>query len=135
MRKEGEMSEQLSAAETARLARQALEREFPGVEFSVTVHRYDGGTSLSVQWTDGPEREAVDKVVQRYAGAEFNDAEEKVPRAVWREVQFGVDYVFTERFLTAQAGRGSTIAATAADGSLVVIAETRHVDISEGGGS
>jgi hypothetical protein len=94
----------LSAEETARLARAALAAEFPGVEFGIQVHGYDGGTSMSVRWAGGPERDAVDAVVQQYAGAEFDGmTEEKVPRPVWRRVQFGTDYVFTERYDTARA--------------------------------
>lgn len=111
------MSEYLNVAETAKLVRQALKRAFPGVKFSIRSHRYDGGACLSVRWVGGPQRGEVDTVVQPYAGAEFDTlTEAKVRRGAWlhpdgrasaeaaegaREVQFGTDYVFTERWLAA----------------------------------
>jgi hypothetical protein len=108
------VSEHLSTAETVRLLRAALRREFPDVKFSVRVHCYDGGASLSVRWAGGPQRGEVDRVVQPFAGAEYDAmTEAKRPRAAWlrpdgsasaqeaqgaSEVRFGTDYVFTERW-------------------------------------
>jgi hypothetical protein len=107
------MAKYLSAAATANLVRQALRREFPGTGFAVRPHRYDGGAAVSVRWTAGPQREAVDKVVQPYAGADFDSmAECKIDRFAWLNpdgrtsasgargaqlVRFGADYIFTER--------------------------------------
>jgi hypothetical protein len=124
------MTEYVSAAETARLARQALRREFPGVKFAVQVHRYDDGASLSVRWTGGPGREAVDKVVQQYAGAEFDQMTEgRKPRVVQRDVQFGTDYVFTERYDPPAAG--GTITGVSSAGNRVVIAQYSHHNIGD----
>lgn len=111
------MTEYLSASQTARLVRQALERQFPGVKFAVRPHRYDGGAAVSVRWTGGPERSAVDEAVQPYAGADFDGVtERKTDRLAWlapdgsagtrrvkgaRLVRFGADYVFTERIFAA----------------------------------
>jgi hypothetical protein len=111
------MTEYLSAAQTAKLVREALKREFPGVKFAVQPHRYDGGASVSVRWTGGPGRGSVDKAVRAYAGADFDAAtERKADRFAWlapdgrasrsrvkgaRLVRFGADYVFTERISAA----------------------------------
>jgi hypothetical protein len=62
----------LSCAETAKLIRAALKREFPGVKFSVKSKTYSGGASITVGWTDGPTTKAVDSVVQIYSGAGFD---------------------------------------------------------------
>ena len=62
----------LSCADTAKLLRAALKREFPGVKFSVRSHTYAGGASIDVGWTDGPRSEDVRKVSQLYSGADFD---------------------------------------------------------------
>lgn len=62
----------LSCAETAKLVRAALKKEFPGAKFSVRSSTYSGGASIHVSWTDGPTSAAVDEVVGPYAGADFD---------------------------------------------------------------
>lgn len=62
----------LSAAETAKLVRQALKREFPGVKFSVRSDTYSGGASIDVRWTDGPRTKRVEAVAKQYSGANFD---------------------------------------------------------------
>jgi hypothetical protein len=59
-------------AETAKLVRADLKREFPGVKFSVRSDSYSGGASIRVRWTDGPTAPAVDRVVKRYEGSRFD---------------------------------------------------------------
>jgi len=62
----------LTCAETAKLVRLALKREFPGYKFSVRSHVYSGGASIDVDWTDGPTDDAVSAVVRSYSGAGFD---------------------------------------------------------------
>lgn len=62
----------LSAAETAKLVRLALKREFPGVKFSVRSKTYSGGASIDVSWVDGPTSSEVDRVIGVYAGGDFD---------------------------------------------------------------
>jgi hypothetical protein len=57
----------LTCAETAKLARAALKKAFPGVKFSV---RSDG--CIRISWIDGPTAESVDAVVKCYAGGRFD---------------------------------------------------------------
>jgi hypothetical protein len=66
------MSDYLSCAETAALLRGDLKRAFPGVRFSVRSSTYSGGASITVRWSDGPRRAAVEPIAQRYAGASFD---------------------------------------------------------------
>lgn len=62
----------LSCAETAKLVRKALKREFPGVKFSVRSRVYSGGASIRVRWTDGPTESDVKAVAGVYAGGGFD---------------------------------------------------------------
>lgn len=72
---QGARSEYLTAAETAKLIRQALKQAFPEYGsrfFGVRSKTYSGGASIRVNWTDGPTTEAVDAVVARFAGGGFD---------------------------------------------------------------
>ena len=62
----------LSCADTAKLVRKALKREFPGVKFSVRSSNYAGGASIDVRWTDGPTSKQVDPVLNAFEGAGFD---------------------------------------------------------------
>lgn len=62
----------LSAAETAKLVRAALKRNFPGVKFSVRSDTYSMGASIDVRWTDGPCARVVDPIVKQFAGGGFD---------------------------------------------------------------
>lgn len=62
----------LRTAETAKLVRAALKPAFPDTRFSVRSSTYSGGSSIRVEWTDGPTTRQVDAVVGVYAGAAFD---------------------------------------------------------------
>lgn len=59
-------------ADTAKMLRAALKREFPGQKFSVRSHSYSGGASIYVRWTDGPPVHAVENVTRLFEGARFD---------------------------------------------------------------
>jgi len=59
-------------AELAMHVRLALRRAFPGCRFSVTSHRYAGGSEARVRWTDGPTAGMVDRVVRPFEGIGFD---------------------------------------------------------------
>ena len=67
-----ERAEYLSVVETAKVLRLVLRREFPGVRFSVRSERYANGASITVAWSGGPSREAVNAVTSQYQGAHFD---------------------------------------------------------------
>lgn len=99
----------VSPADTAKLLRAALKRDFPGVKFSVTSKRYAGGASINVSWVDGPRSADVDKVAQRYSGASFDGMVDlKSYHESWlrdadgepQRVHFGADYVFCHRTIS-----------------------------------
>ncbi|MBO9609197.1 MAG: hypothetical protein J7639_24800 [Paenibacillaceae bacterium] len=61
-----------SAAETAKKVRKALKEAFPGVKFSVTSSTYSMGSSVSIDWTDGPSRQVVQDVADKFKSATFD---------------------------------------------------------------
>lgn len=58
----------LTTAETAKLVRKELKKNFPGVKFSV---RSDGN-ALRIEYTDGPLSSEVKKITDAYSGAGFD---------------------------------------------------------------
>lgn len=61
----------ISTNETAVLMRTLLKKKFPGVKFSVRGKKYSGGSSITVEWTDGPLASQVDAVISPFAGSGF----------------------------------------------------------------
>ncbi|HET6494549.1 MAG TPA: LPD29 domain-containing protein [Thermoleophilia bacterium] len=64
--------EYFTCAETARLVRKALKRDFPGVRFTVHSKTYAGGASVDVKWTDGPTTAEVKPLLDSFEGAGFD---------------------------------------------------------------
>jgi hypothetical protein len=62
----------LSCAETAKLVRTALKKNFPGVKFSVRSSVYSGGASIDVSWVLGPTTKEVEAVAGQYESADFD---------------------------------------------------------------
>ena len=65
-------TKRLSCAETAKLVRAALKKNFPGVKFSVRSNVYSGGASIDVSWDMGPATNEIDKVVGGFEGSSFD---------------------------------------------------------------
>ncbi len=59
-------------AETAKLVRAALKKNFPGVKFSVRSERYAGGSSINVRWVLGPTTKEVDAIAGQFESREFD---------------------------------------------------------------
>ena len=114
------MTDYLSCADTAKIIRAALKKNWPHVKFSVRSKTYSMGASIDVSWTDGPAVPLVDKVVRPYAGATFDGMQDlkeyhsavlhadgtasepdgaPLPHGA-RIVHFGADFVFTQRRLS-----------------------------------
>lgn len=105
-------SRYLSAAQTAKLVREQLRANFPGVKFSVRTDTYAGGASIDVRWTDGPHTAAVEAVVDRYGSRRFDGRDDSThyrgdTLVAWADgsveaVHFGAHYVMCHRELSAQ---------------------------------
>lgn len=62
----------ITLKETAKLARIALKKNFPGVKFSVRSESFANGSAIRISYTDGPLQSAVEKVVNCYAYGGFD---------------------------------------------------------------
>ena len=62
----------LSCAETAKLVRAALKKNFPEVKFSVKSSTYSMGASIDVSWYLGPTSKEVDEVAGQFESASFD---------------------------------------------------------------
>ena len=62
----------LSCAETAKLVRTALKKNFLGVKFAVRSSVYSGGASIDVSWILGSTTKEVDAVAGQYESADFD---------------------------------------------------------------
>jgi len=91
----------IDSPEVAKIIRKDLKDKFPGQKFSVKTSKYSGGSSINVDWTDGPTTKAVDEVIKRYAGASFDAMQDlkEYHKSEYqgKTVRFGSDYVFSQR--------------------------------------
>ena len=83
----------------AKNLRTELKRAFPSVAFSVRTSRYSGGDSIRISWTDGPTREQVECIANKYAGGHFDGMTDsyEYKRSPWTEVFGDARYVFCDR--------------------------------------
>ena len=86
----------------AKNIRRELAAAFPGVKFSVTTERYSGGDHAAIHWTDGPSAPAVDKIVDKYQGSDFDGMQDlSIDRSnAWIEVFGEAKYVQTSRTIS-----------------------------------
>lgn len=59
-------------AAAAQAIRQDLKKAFPGVKFMVRSRSFSMGNSVDVEWTDGPTRSEVDRIIGRYQYGHFD---------------------------------------------------------------
>lgn len=62
----------LDTADAAKCMRTVLKARFPGCKFSVRIDRYAGGSSVRVNWTDGPTEKMVNAICGQYEGKSFD---------------------------------------------------------------
>lgn len=62
------MTRSIPTKDVAKLIREALRREFPGVKFAVRCGAGTGSGWISVHYTDGPRRADVEAITSRYKG-------------------------------------------------------------------
>lgn len=95
----------IDTPDVAKLIRAALKAAFPGVNFGVRSSRYAGGSSIYVNWTNGPTTREVERVTDYYQGAMFDGMQDlKIScrdRVIdGKPVKLGVDYVSCSRHVT-----------------------------------
>lgn len=96
-------NDSLNAA--AKNIRIELKAAFPGVKFSVKSSRFSGGDSIDVRWTDGPNGDQVDAIIDRYSAGSFNGMEDiyEYSRSAWTDAFGDAKYVHSSRALSDKA--------------------------------
>jgi len=90
------------AKNTAKKIRKALKKSFPGTKFSVRTSNYSGGSSIDVDWTDGPVDKEVYPVVNFFKGATFDGMIDLKEYTSYVDPDDGLEYsganfIFTRR--------------------------------------
>ena len=62
----------VDTADAAKALRQELKKAFPGVKFGVRTSKYTGGSSIRVDWFDGPTTDRVKEITRHYQGQSFD---------------------------------------------------------------
>lgn len=62
----------IDTVDAAKLLRALLKKNFPGAKFSVKSSRYAGGSSIHIDWENGPCENKVRALTDPYAGARFD---------------------------------------------------------------
>lgn len=60
------------AAKAAKQIKKELKAQFPETKFSVTSDTYTGGSSVSIAYTDGPEKQEVQSIANYWVAGNFN---------------------------------------------------------------
>lgn len=91
----------IDTADQAKLLRKVLKESFPGVKFSVRISRYSGGSSIRVNWKDGPTQAQVEAVGAVFEGSYFDGMIDykgsKYAMLDGEKVSFLGDFVFFNR--------------------------------------
>lgn len=56
----------------AKSVKAELQQKFPAIKFSVRSKTYSGGNSIHVVWANGPTREEVQAITQKYEEGDFD---------------------------------------------------------------
>lgn len=89
-----------TAAQTAKAIKQELKQLFPTVKFSVKSSTYSGGSSVDVDWEDGPTITQVLFVLDKYEYGKFNSMEDMYESNNRREDIPQVKYVMEHRTMS-----------------------------------
>ncbi|MBT2281643.1 hypothetical protein J7E51_27705 [Priestia megaterium] len=91
------------AKETAKKIRKELKEKYPNIKFSVRTSKYSGGSSISISWIDGPMKDEITQITDKFEGADFdgyNDLQTYKSYEYKGKYYNGADYVFAYRTLS-----------------------------------
>lgn len=92
--------------DTAKLVRQLLKEKFPDCKFSVKTHKYTGGGSINIYYTDYLSSTEIKKAVNHFGRKTYDPIDdthnyvssvEVSPNGELVENTYGSDYVFVHR--------------------------------------
>lgn len=91
-----------SQALGAKNIRTELKATFSGQKFKVTSEGYCGGSSINIHWTDGPTRDEVEAITDKYQYGHFNGMEDiyEYSREPFTDLFGSGKYVFANRHLS-----------------------------------
>jgi hypothetical protein len=96
----------IEETEVAKLIRKVLKAKFPGTKFSVRTSKYSGGSSIDVNYTDGPALPNVEHFINHFHGATFDGMEDlkeyHVSEYEGKAVRFSNDFLFINRSFSEQ---------------------------------
>jgi len=84
----------------AKNIRKELKAKFPGIKFSVQSESFAGGDAIDIDWTDGPTREEVEKIIAKYRRGNFDgmtDSYTRHTRSPEGDKRGGAMYVQSQR--------------------------------------
>lgn len=93
------------ATETAKKIRKELKKAFPEVKFSVRSSSYSGGSSVDVNWEDGPMQEEVERVTEKFNSCSFDSMQDMKVTTGYEykgKIYNGADYIFANRSLSSE---------------------------------
>jgi hypothetical protein len=99
------ISKDVSVTDTAKLIRQILKEKFSKCKFSVKSHKYAGGASINIYYTDFIPSSEIEQVVKRFQRAksivedykEYQSSLEVSPTGELIKTSYGSDFVFVHR--------------------------------------
>ena len=94
-----------SAVETAKKIRKELKKAFPGVKFSVRSSSYSGGSSVDVNWQDGPMQKEVEAITERFNSSSYDGMQDMKVTSGYEykgKIYNGADYIFANRSLSSE---------------------------------
>lgn len=92
-----------STTEVAKEIRKVLKAEFPKTKFSVRSKSYSGGSSIRIEYQNGPAYAKVNDIAKQFEGAGFDGMQDLkyykagVHPTTGEAVTWGVDFVFVTR--------------------------------------
>ncbi len=97
--------EQSTHASAAKAIRKELKEAFPLIAFSVRSSVYSGGSSVRIDWVDGPISDEVRRLVGKYQYGHFNGQEDIYENTNSREDIPQVKYVQVSRAISGDISR------------------------------
>jgi len=66
------MTKYITTTDTAKIIRKILKKYHPDIKFSVRSKSYSGGSSITINWTDGPTERQIKRITEYFEGASFD---------------------------------------------------------------
>lgn len=90
-------------AAAAKAIRKELGKAFPETKFQVRSESYSMGSSVDVDWTDGPTTDMVEEIIKKYQYGHFNGMEDLYEYSNTREDIPQVKFVMTQREISEES--------------------------------